>query len=143
MLRSCSSACAPSPLQCTWSSPSSAVVCRRQRRPRTCILGERPTSLLIAPAHLLLHCDVSLLSWHHPSAPLWVPLVPCMTMVCHRRFIGTFGLVGAFITATAACGYLGLTSNRRSLLDLWYSKLAVALLFIEVSHHFGNGAACT
>ncbi len=56
-----------------------------------------------------------------------------MTMTSWSRFIGSFGLVGAFITATAACGYLGLTSNRRLLLDLWYSKLAVALLFIEVS----------
>ncbi len=56
-----------------------------------------------------------------------------MTVASCRRFIASFGLVGAFITATAACGYLGLTSNGRLLLDLWYSKLAVALLFIEVS----------
>ena len=53
-------------------------------------------------------------------------------MVVHR-FIATFGVVGAFITATAACGYLGLISNRRRLLDLWYSKLGVALLVVEVS----------
>ena len=57
----------------------------------------------------------------------------CTSLASCRRFIASFGLVGAFITATAACGYLGLTSNRRLLLDLWYSKLAVALLFIEVS----------
>ena len=50
-----------------------------------------------------------------------------------RRFIGTFALIGAFVTATAACGYLGLISNRRRLLDLWYSKLGVALLVVEVN----------
>ena len=71
-------------------------------------------------------------------APPSTFLVPCMTGLACRRFIATFALVGAFITATAACGYLGLTSNRRLLLDLWYSKLAVALLFVEVSHGAGN-----
>ena len=60
------------------------------------------------------------------------PFGPCPTHCGGCRFIGTFGLVGAFITATAACGYLGLMSNRRTLLDLWYSKLAIALLAVEV-----------